>query len=135
MAIEATKRRPPPKERSDMKEAFEKNTVTSREFPVILFDAGGALFHPNPSFEKVYKEVLRKKGVEKSDTEIDSALVSVIRKLNERAENENDFQLTHSLWSEVFVQELGLSPEFARDLREAITANVKMVISQSTVEL
>ncbi len=120
-----------------MKEVFEKKTITSREFPVILLDAGGTLLHPNPTYEKIYKEVLDIHGIPKTEMEIDGAVLRVLSKFNEQSESNEDYQLQPSFWGPAVLRELGLeeNAELLKDLLTAISTKVKMVIAQSTIDI
>jgi putative hydrolase of the HAD superfamily len=120
-----------------MKEVFGKKKITSREFPVILFDAAGTLFHPTPSYEKIYKAVLAECRIEKSDQEVDQLFISILRKFNERAESEPSFELLPKLWTEAFIEELGASADSQRLSEKLNTAinQTKMGIAQSTEDI
>lgn len=122
-----------------MKEVFGKKKITSREFPVILFDAAGTLFHANPSYEKIYRSVLARHGIEKSDQEMDQLFLSVVRKFNELSESDDSFELHPRLWPETFVELLNLEDSKAKALSaalaEAVSSEAKMVIAQSTEDI
>jgi HAD superfamily hydrolase (TIGR01549 family) len=124
-----------PNEIGSMKEVFGKTKIRSREFPVILFDAGGTLFHPNPSFEKVYEESLTALGVKVNDQELDRAILKVVRKFNEVSESDENFELKPKLWTESLLQALGVdSKDILKSLQSAISSQIKMVIAHSTVD-
>ena len=121
-----------------MKEVFEKKTITSREFPVILLDAGGTLLHPNPPYEKVFKEVLDEKGIRRSEQEIDSAVLRVISELNELSEASDSFQLQPSLWTPMILRALHVNEQveaLAKELQLALSSKIKMVMAQSTIDI
>ncbi|MDB5038982.1 MAG: hydrolase, partial [Bacteriovoracaceae bacterium] len=111
------------------------NAVTSREFPVILFDAGGTLLHPNPPFEKIYREALAGLGYPKTDQEIDEAMLRSIRFFNEASERDENFELKPSLWAESMLRELNIEAKIAPQIRQVVSAQAKMVIAQSTVDI
>lgn len=123
----------------DMKEVFKKGRITSREFPVILFDASGVLFHPQPSFAQLYKKFLDSQGETFELERVEQALVDVMREFNRRAEEEEFFELKPQLWAAHIFSNLRLEQDRIKKLHSAwidfASSELKMVIPQGSVDL
>ncbi|MBN8554525.1 MAG: HAD-IA family hydrolase [Deltaproteobacteria bacterium] len=122
-----------------MNEVFGKKTVTSSEFPVILFDAGGTLLHTNPSFEKFSCAQVYLAGHHFSEEEFQLAITKGVRRVNDLAEEDLQFQFRTKVWLEFFLENLKLDENSRKDLARKILENFaltsKMVIAESTVDL
>ena len=119
-----------------MIEVFGKKQVTSREFPVVLFDAVGTLLHTMPPLEKYLTAQLNRLGARFSEEEIESKLLQFTRTLNEEIESQNEVQLSSAEWLRKFLNflndpALDLEKSF-RSLRENFSLEVKLAISEGT---
>lgn len=118
---------------------FKKDRVSSRDFPVILFDAGGVILHYQPRLERFYRDFCLQNGLQRSDQEVDSAFVSVIRTFNERAEADPLCQLKSQDWYEEILLKLKVSDEERKTLKpklaDAFSSQVKVTASNSTIDI
>jgi HAD superfamily hydrolase (TIGR01549 family) len=122
-----------------MNEVFGKKPVTSRDFPVILFDAGGTLIHTNPPFEKFACAKIWEAEFRFSESELQAAITQAVRQVNDAAEADTQFQFHPRVWVHFFLKELRISNEAAeklsKEILEQFSLVAKLVIPQSTMDL
>ncbi len=120
-----------------MNEVFGKMTVTSREFPCLLFDAGETLYHFQPKLEGVYVEAARSFGVDLSEKQVGSIFIQCLKEWNNKAEEDSSFELSRNLWPENFAVKIGLTDfkKFGAYMKEVFSSAVKAVVPQTTVEV
>lgn len=122
----------------DMKEVFGKRSVTSREFPVLLWDAFGTLCHLNPAWDRYLFERLRNEGKPKALDQIEDAWIRVIERLNRRVETSENLNWSlASSWTELLTElDVGQSvTEMAKVWSEEYLGSSRMVFSQDMIEL
>lgn len=118
-----------------MNEVFGKKPVTSREFPAVLFDAGGTLMHLMPPLQKFCLEHLRSQGISLTEEKFDRAWVGFLTHLNRMVEAHPEWYPPDHFWAEALVTELALDDpkKFTHSLVEASTA-LKWVISNDVID-
>ncbi len=121
-----------------MAQVFGKSPVTSSEFPVVLFDAGGTLLHFNPPLEKLVEAQLEHSGHARSLEEIEKAWVKVLYQLNRDVEVSENFSPPDHYWLDHILRELKVPDFEAAKLRlrivEAQTA-LRVVIAEPVIFL
>lgn len=121
-----------------MAEVFGKNPVSSSQFPVVLFDAGGTLLHFNPPLEKFIHDQLAVAGQARPPEEIERAWIQTIHKLNLKIEQDSDFVIQDDYWFREIFRELNVLENSREDLlaksRDAFAA-VRVVVAQPVIEL
>jgi len=122
-----------------MIEVFGKNPVTSREFPIVLFDAVGTLLHSQPPLQMFFKFELERRGVVINEQDFESAWTRVIQKLNLESEQNPQFVLPRNFWFTALLNELNLSESqrvtFKQELLDAFYQNVRLAIPQLCVRV
>jgi FMN phosphatase YigB (HAD superfamily) len=122
-----------------MMEVFGKNPVSSREFPVVLWDAAGVLCHFQPSLDKYLTEIIKTVTQAPVDiTQLETAWVEALRKQNAAAEKEVKWA-----WSvEVFLTHLleSIHVDFPSRVKiveifqTQFSSSLKAVFSQSLID-
>ncbi len=122
-----------------MTEVFGKNPVTSREFPIVLFDAGGTLLHSQPPLIMFFKVELEQRADSCSEAEFEAAWTRVVQKLNVDSEHNPEFVLPRNFWFEALLSELKIPEprraELKKDLIDAYYQKVRLAIPQLCVRV
>lgn len=121
-----------------MIEVFGKNPVTSSEFPVVLFDAGGTLMHLTPPLEKFFRDQMNLKGHAKSEEEINLAWIRMLHDLNRHVEHDPDWTPSETFWIESLLEHIAFPKveiqETSREIHQTVTTALKWVISTTVIE-
>lgn len=122
-----------------MTEAFGKNPITSREFPVLLFDAMDTLLHFNPTREKILHDQLVIAGETRMPEEIEAAWIQVLVQINREAESTPDFFLSDKQWIERLLLQLNIAqakdPSFISKVKDALSLAPRVVVAESVLQL
>ena len=123
-----------------MSEVSEKKAITSSDFPVVLFGAGGTLLHANPPLRIFYQSQLKLMGHAFTDLEIEKALIRSLKRLNEQSEKDDSYQSKAATFVDILLDELALGDaEKIKDMRirllDAYTNSIRVVIADTTVKV
>lgn len=120
-----------------MNEVFEKNRVTSSQFPVLIVEPFHVLWQPQPSLEKFFEFVLKDHQVEMA--QILESLDRVTRAINSQAEDDLNFEMSDKLFFKRCVQDLSQRVESIASKGDELFAlwssAVKWAIAQNHIDL
>jgi putative hydrolase of the HAD superfamily len=126
------------RENRPMSELFEKSAITSSEFPVLLFDAAGTLFHHHPALKTFYFHAFKKLGFEFTEAEIHRALLGALRRLNKDSRDSDEYEFKPASFVEALIVELKFEASEVADLEkkllEAFAIGMKIVLPNTVVD-
>ncbi len=115
---------------------FGKKTITSSEFPLIVFDAQGTLLHSLPSIEKFLEHQLRERNIGISADEIEGARLRTSRHFIAVAERDTNAEIRIDDWWVQILKELKIEElTLGKRLLDSFRMGVKYAFPQLTLSV
>jgi len=121
-----------------MSEVFGKNPVTSSQFPVVLFDAGGTLLHFNPSLEKLYRDQLSLAGEGRADDDFDAAHIRSLMRLNRLVEQDESFSVDSQTLFRLILDDFQIDEAKQKEIlarTEEAFSSLRIVVAEPVIAL